>query len=83
MYDNVWHDLRKYETRRRLIGEQISILGAWVELCAEMHRKDRKDGTLRGFTQQHFTRSMQHRAELLLLLRDLDFQIETLDLVES
>ncbi len=81
VYDNGWHDLRTSIHRDKLIERRLLSLGNWVRLVASMYRK--KQGTLKGFTSEHFTKGMQRDAEVLLLLEDLDFQIETLDIVEG
>jgi hypothetical protein len=74
-------DLRKGEDRDRLIRQTLSELGSASEIQALIHRK--KDGSLEGFDLAHFGKMVQQRAELLLLLRELDFQIETGDALDT
>ncbi len=77
IYDNGWYDLRKSLDRQRLMEQKKNFIGYLVELEASRYWK--KNGSLSDFTAHHFTRHMQETAELLMLLTDLDFQIETLD----
>jgi len=79
--DNEWYDLRKSDDRSRLIEAERSALGHMAQIKAVAHRE--KHGSLRGFAKKRFSRAIQHQVELLLLLEDLDFQIESLDFVES
>lgn len=76
--DDGWYDLRLATDRRRLEEKLKGLIGHFVELKAESYRK--KHACLTGFTNEHFDPGMQKQAEVLLLLKDLDFQIETLDL---
>ena len=80
--DNRWYDLRKSADRKMLIEKQKSMIGYLVELRASAYRK--KSGSLDGFTRRRFSRHIQKVVELLLLLNDLDFKIETMmDIVEA
>ena len=85
---NGWHDLRKREDRERLIDQEKQSLGYQVFIEATLYRKNHgcvprgELGWMTDFEHHHIARSMQHGAELLLLLLDLDFQIQTLDLLE-
>jgi hypothetical protein len=76
------YDLRKSADRQKLIDWVLHMLGVIVETDASIYAKKRH-GSLKGFTRTHFSRMLQHEAEFLLILRDLDFQIETMDLVEG
>ncbi len=78
---STWYDLRKSSDRRRLEKETITKLGQFAQIQAHIHKEE--CGSLKGFTHRCFPRSMQNIAELLLILEELDFQIETLDIVES
>ena len=80
VYINGWLDLCKSEDRKSLMEAKKSLLGHVVELEASSYRN--KNGSLKGFNRQCFPRIIQDVAELLLLLNDLDFQIETMDIVE-
>jgi hypothetical protein len=77
--ENGWYDLRLSADRTRLISAKLSAIATFVEIQASMHRDGH--GSLEKFTESHFPRSIQYLAEQLLILRDLDFQIETGDLV--
>jgi hypothetical protein len=79
--DNGLFDLRKSQDRTRLIETSKSTLGSFVELQAIIYQK--KNGTLEGFEVDHFGQMIKKEAELLLLLNDLDFQIETADLIDT
>jgi len=68
--------------RERLEGRQKSLIGYLVEIQAIRYR-DEHEGSLDGFTNVPFPRTIQHQAEILLILNDLDFQIETMDIVEE
>ena len=81
VFDNGWFDLRKGEDRKRLTEKKKNFLGYLVEIEASRHRKD--NGRLDGFTNQCFTEIMRKHAEILLILNDLDFQIETGDIVDE
>ena len=81
VFDNGWFDLRKRADRTRLAENQKSFLGYLVEMEA-IHQKT-LTGSLEGFTKMHFTRVMQMCAEIVILLNDLDFQIETGDVVDE
>lgn len=80
VYDNGWYDLRKSKDRRRLIEKTRSSIGYVVETKAALFIK--KNGSLSGFYKQCFSMTVKLKAEFLLLLGDLDFQIETGDIVD-
>lgn len=82
VHDNIWLDLRKSADRRKLMDQIKSQFGYLIGLKAGMYRKEH-GGSLRGFRQVRLTPHDRDRAELLLLLEDLDFQIETGDLIED
>lgn len=79
--DNGWFDLRLAADRNRLMEQKKSFLGYLVEGAASSFRN--KTGSMEGFANEPFSPLTQAHAEILLLLNDLDFQIETLDLVEA
>ncbi|MEK7654377.1 MAG: hypothetical protein AAB345_03850 [Patescibacteria group bacterium] len=79
--DNGTYDLRRHADRKRLEDNRQSFLGYMLALAASIHRDGA--GSMQGFTEKHFSEHMQQVAEQLLLLRDLDFQIETVDLVDD
>ena len=81
VHDNTWHDLRKSADRQKLIETRLRGLGNWVFLEARIYRDDHK-GSLAGFEHAHFTKVIAHAAEHYLILMELDFQIETMDIVE-
>ena len=80
VYDNGWYDLRTKKDRARLMEKIENLIGYLVQRAATEFRE--KKGSLRGFTSRHFTPHMQKEVQLLLLLSDLDFQIETMDFFE-
>lgn len=80
VFENIWYDLRKSSDRDLLAGKKRNLLGVLVELSAIEYKK--QYGSLLGFANRHLNPLIAYIAELLLLLTDLDFQIETLDLVE-
>lgn len=78
VYDNGWHDLRKAEDRDKLIKKYEHIIGHVIVLSA---RNKMERGEV--FTKSVFNfRASKRWIEIAGLLYDLDFQIETLDLVE-
>ncbi len=78
--NSIWYDLRQSEHRRFLIESRKNFLGHLLGIRARTFR-DKNNGSLEGLTEQRYTRTLQHNAELLLLFEDLDFQIETGDFV--
>ncbi len=78
---NGLYDLRKSRDRNGLIEKTISTIGSFVENKANVHQKQNK--SLDGFEIAHFGPMIKERVELLFILRELDFQIETLDYVDS
>lgn len=78
VHDNGWHDLRKKEDRDKLIRRWEHTIGATVVMFANQ-RNNRK----KKLTRSVFNFKMSRRwIELAVLLKELDFQIETMDLVE-
>jgi len=75
------YDLRTSAGRQKMIDWYQHMIGHSVYIDADSYR--RKHRSLQGFTRQRYSRMVRNWAELLVLLYDLDFQIETLDLVES
>lgn len=74
-------DLRKSSDRNKLIEKIKSTLGSFVEISAGSYK--RKNGSLEGFEIDHFGMMIRREVDLLFTLNELDFQIETLDFVES
>ena len=81
IFDNGWHDLRLAADREKMTRWYKNLLGYLVEMSAIGYMRDHS--TLEGFTQLHFTDHMRKVGHELLILNELDFQIETMDLVES
>lgn len=81
VYRNGSFDLRKSSDRQRLERDIQMFVGYLVGIAASSYR--RKNGSLEGFAIEHLGDLNKAAAELLLLLQDLDFQIETADLIES
>ncbi|HEX5430248.1 MAG TPA: hypothetical protein VFX17_04195 [Patescibacteria group bacterium] len=77
--DNGQHDLRKSADRAKLIEKTEATLGSFVEVAARSYR--RKNGSLEGFEIDHFGPMIKNKVELLFILEELNFQIETMDLV--
>lgn len=75
------YDLRTSADRQKLIDWYQRMIGHSVYLDADSYRKNHR--SLQGFNRRRYSRLIQHWAELLVLLHDLGFQIETLDLVEE
>jgi hypothetical protein len=74
------YDLRTSADRQKMIDWYQHMIGHSVYLTACSYRK--VHGSLDNFDREHYSRTIQKWSELLILLYDLDFQIETLDLVE-
>ena len=81
VFDNGWYNLCKSKDRMKMIRLKRSLAGYIAEVEAAYYRG--RKGSLSGFTRQRFTPLVQNTLELLLLLQDLDFQIETSDFVDS
>lgn len=87
VWSNGWHDLRKGKDRNYLIEHQKQFIGYQIQIEASSYKQKHKCvprgelGWMVDFTRHHFPQSTQYSVELLLLLLDLDFQIETLDAV--
>ena len=81
VYDNGWFDLRRSADRKKLEEQKKSLLGYLVHMEALMYRE--KNRSLEGFTKEHFPEIIKTHVEILLLLSDLDFQIETADLCDE
>ena len=79
--DNRWYDLRKSKDREALEESTRKFLGYVVEINALGHYQ--KNGSLTGFTEQKYSPVMTKSLEILMLLNDLHFQIETLDLIDE
>lgn len=79
-YSNtIWYDLRKSRDRQTLIDKYISDIGRRIVLTARSFRKEKKK--LRACDIN--LKACERWIDLVMLLGDLDFQIETMDLVES
>ena len=78
--DNGFFDLRKSQDRTRLIEKTTSALGSFVETVAGVYHT--KNGSLEGFEIDHFGMMIRNKVGLLFVLKDLDFQIETMDFVD-
>ncbi|MBX4205394.1 MAG: hypothetical protein KW788_04410 [Candidatus Doudnabacteria bacterium] len=79
--DNGRFDLRTSADRQRLIDRKKMTLSSFVENSASVYM--RRKGSLDGFEIEHFGLMIKNEVELLLILYDLDFQIETGDLVDA
>lgn len=78
VYDNGWRDLRVKEDRHFLINWYERLIGNTIVTFSE--DKIRKGKSFDGST---INLEMHGKwIELVVWLRDLDFQIETMDLVE-
>lgn len=81
VHHNWFFDLRKHKDRDKLIEWQKNFIGSCIGLTASSYRKNNE--SLDGFLNKCNDGLIQKTTELLLLLEDLDFQIETLDLCED
>ncbi len=81
VHNNGWYDLRLHAERERLEKNRLSMIGYLVRAEASMFVKTH--GSLDDFTRHHFTTHMKELAEQLLILDELSFQIETLDICEE
>ena len=79
--DNGIYDLRKSADRMRLESDNKAFVGYWVALEAIRHIKEQ--GTLDAFTQVEVAGAFKKSVEILVILNELDFQIETMDIVEG
>ena len=79
--DNGRFDLRLSTDRKRLMNEKGLNIAYLVELSASQYRKTHGN-SLKGFRQRRFGRLVEDAVKFFFLLDDLDFQIETGDLVE-
>ena len=79
--DNGKFDLRLSADRQKLIQKIESTLGYFVQNAASAYRARRSPRSLEGFETEHFGEMIKNKAELLLIIEDLDFQIETYDAV--
>ncbi|TSC83248.1 MAG: hypothetical protein G01um101419_78 [Parcubacteria group bacterium Gr01-1014_19] len=83
--DNWTYDLRKHADRERLEKDKRNSIGYSVYMAASQYRD--KNKSLNGFATGNigggWASMIQKNAELLLILNDLDFQIETMDLMED
>ncbi len=80
VFDNGWYDLRKSADRERFLQSKRNTLGYMVQLFASSCRN--KLGSLDSFTHVRFSPMMRSQVEPLLLVIDLNFQIETSDLID-
>ena len=79
VFDNGWYDLRTGGDRGKLIGHYEYQIGATVVIFAEGVKKRNEE-----LTESVLNLSLSKKwIELTILLKELDFQIETLDLVED
>lgn len=81
VHDNGWYDLRKAKDRILLEEKNQKFIGSVIYTMARTHHD--KHGSLKGFKKTHLGKLIQHQAELLILLNDLSFQIDTYDLIDS
>lgn len=79
VYGNGWKDLRKKEDRDTLVNWYKFLIGSIIITSAIENKIRRKKLDRSVF---HFKMS-KNWIELAVLLEELDFQIETLDLVEG
>lgn len=79
--DNGELDLKKSADRQKLIDRVVNTLGSFVETTASGYH--RRNGTLNGFEIDHFGPMIKDKVALLLILRELDFQIETGDFADA
>lgn len=76
VFDNGWHDLKRKDHRDKLLKWYECLVGTTVVSFA---RRAEKEG--RNFSDEFINLKMlQVWIDLALLIEELDFQIETLDL---
>ena len=80
VYHNGWLDLRKKPGRDQLERQVRETIAMFVEMSAGLYLKEK--GTLKGFDREPYPTAVMHQVELLFILRDLDFQVETGDFVD-
>lgn len=79
-YSNTtWYDLRKFEDRHKLIDDYTSDIGRSVILEYGSLRREGKEIRACDFN----LKACERWIDLVVLLEELDFQIETMDLMES
>lgn len=79
IYDNGWKDLKKQEVRYKLMNFYENVIGSSVITSAEAEQ--RRAGK---YGKKVFNFKMSKRwIDIVILLRALDFQIETMDLVDQ
>ena len=81
VYSNEWYDLRKSADRNRLMNCTKSFVGFLIENKASSYKKTH--GSLKGFETESLGKVVCQQSELLVLLADLDFQIETMDIMHE
>ena len=79
--DNGIYDLRKQADRKRLEENKLQMVGYSMRLQAKQIMD--KESSLVDLEHRHIPKSVQVYLEILLILDELDFQIETMDLVEA
>lgn len=77
---NWTYDLRKQVDRKRLEDWHLHMVG--FKMREDAKRMLEKGGTLLGIEHRHIPQGIQHHLEILLILSDLDFQIETGDFID-
>lgn len=75
------YDLRKSADRQALIDRELMLIGSAIEIGASVYAKKHK-GEYAGYELEPVGPMAAKRVELVKYLRDLDFQIETGDLVD-
>lgn len=84
-----WLDLKKASDRKALEDSLKSSIGYGVYIDALIYKDKHKQvpngraGWLKNFTSERFTKVIQHTVEQLIILNDLDFQIETQDIIDG
>lgn len=78
VYDNGWQDLRKSAIRRSLIDSYNHIIGLSITQTAHSFRKANKEMRSCDINLKIY----EAWIDKVIVLEELDFQIETMDLVE-
>ena len=81
VYDNGWYDLRKAADRTRLEKWNTELIGVMMVTQASSYKT--KKGSLGRFNKEHIPMSINRYVEVVLIIRELDFQIETQDLIDG
>lgn len=82
--DNGVFDLRTAAGRKKLEGQLLTVIGYVIRNSAHVYKRQKGVGLcIAGFEEERIGRGVRDFVEVLLILGELDFQIETLDPVSG